>query len=55
MHRARSCVIERKNNILRVDFRREPDPPAPKFPGAGAMHKIRLEEREEAALARRAA
>jgi hypothetical protein len=24
------------NNVLHVDFRREPDPPAPKFPGAGA-------------------
>ena len=29
-------VIERKNNIVRVDFRR-PDPPAPNFPGAGAL------------------
>jgi hypothetical protein len=51
MHRARSRVVERENNILRVDFRHEPDPPAPKFPGAGAMHEIRLEETEEAALA----
>jgi len=25
------------NNVLHVDFRREPDPPAPKFPGAGAL------------------
>jgi len=29
-------VIERNNNIVRVDFRR-PDPPAPDFPGAGAQ------------------
>jgi hypothetical protein len=29
-------VIERQNNVLVVDFRR-PDPPAPNFPGAGAL------------------
>ena len=29
-------VIARENNIVVVDFRR-PDPPAPKFPGAGAL------------------
>ena len=54
MRRARISVIERENNILRVDFRREPDPPAPKFPGAGAMHEPD-EEKEEARLACRAA
>ena len=30
-------VIARDRNVVRVDFRREPDPPAPKFPGAGAL------------------
>jgi hypothetical protein len=27
-------VIARESNIVRVDFNREPDPPAPCFPGA---------------------
>jgi hypothetical protein len=30
-------VIARQSNVVRVDFGREPDPPAPRFPGAGAM------------------
>jgi len=30
-------VIGRESNVLRVDFHREPDPPAPRFPGAGAL------------------
>ena len=30
-------VIARERNVVRVDFRREPDPPAPKFPGASAL------------------
>jgi hypothetical protein len=29
-------VIGRENNVVVVDFRR-PDPPTPKFPGAGAL------------------
>ena len=29
-------VIARENNVVVVDFR-TPDPPAPKFPGAGAL------------------
>ncbi len=29
-------VIARENNVVVVDFRR-PDPPAPHFPGAGAL------------------
>jgi hypothetical protein len=33
-------VIGRENNVVRVDFSREPDPPAPKFPGAGALRDI---------------
>jgi hypothetical protein len=30
-------VIARESNVVRVDFNREPDPPAPRFPGAGAL------------------
>src|SRR5687767_1498398 len=30
-------VIARERNVVRVNFRQEPDPPAPKFPGAGAL------------------
>ena len=30
-------VVARDRNVVRVDFQREPDPPAPKFPGAGAL------------------
>jgi hypothetical protein len=30
-------VIARDSNVLRVDFARRPDPPAPRFPGAGAL------------------
>ena len=37
MELANRYVIGRENNIVLVDFRREPDPPAPRFPGAGAM------------------
>lgn len=29
-------VVGRESNVLRVDFRHEPDPPAPIFPGAAA-------------------
>ena len=32
-------VIGRENNVLRVDFSRDPDPPAPKFPGAGGLRE----------------
>jgi hypothetical protein len=32
-------IIARESNIVRVDFRRQPDPPAPKFPGAGALRQ----------------
>ena len=30
-------VIARENNVVRVDFSREPDPPAPCFPGANGL------------------
>ena len=32
-------VIARENNVVLVDFRR-PDPPAPRFPGAGALRGL---------------
>jgi hypothetical protein len=37
-------VIARENNIVRVDFSREPDPPAPGFPGANGL---RLKDTED--------
>ena len=37
-------VIARDRNVLRVDFRRDPDPPAPRFPGAGALRVSRRPE-----------
>jgi hypothetical protein len=30
-------VIGRERNVVRVNFRRPPDPPTPKFPGAAAV------------------
>jgi len=30
-------VIARESNVVRVDFHREPEPPAPRFPGASAL------------------
>ena len=44
-------VIARESNVLRVDFNREPDPPAPRFPGAGALRDVELEIQVDAALA----
>jgi hypothetical protein len=38
MRRIDRYVIGRESNVLRVDFEREPDPPAPRFPGGAAMH-----------------
>jgi hypothetical protein len=40
MQMSRICdhyVIARENNVVRVDFARRSDPPAPQFPGAGAL------------------
>lgn len=34
---ARRYIIARDDNVVLVDFRHEPDPPAPTFPGAGAL------------------
>ena len=39
-------VIRRENDVLEVDFRREPDPPAPRFPGASGLRGLK-EERSE--------
>jgi hypothetical protein len=44
MNTTKSRVIEREHNIVRVDFRREPDPPTPKFPGAGAIKSAAFED-----------
>jgi hypothetical protein len=37
MELAKRRVISREANVVRVDFHREPDPPGPRFPGAGAL------------------
>jgi hypothetical protein len=37
MELAKRRIIWREANVVRVDFQREPDPPAPRFPGAGAL------------------
>jgi hypothetical protein len=34
---AERYVIARESNVVRVDFTRRRDPPAPRFPGAGAL------------------
>jgi hypothetical protein len=39
-------VTDLKGNVVRVDFRREPDPPAPKFPGANGLRPLKEGERE---------
>jgi hypothetical protein len=36
----RRYVIRRENNVLEVDFSREPDPPAPRFPGASGLREL---------------
>jgi hypothetical protein len=49
-------VIGREHNVVRVDFRGEPDPPAPRFPGANGLRRIADAERDggrEALLANR--
>jgi hypothetical protein len=33
-------VIGRENNVVRVNFSRDPDPPAPRFPGATGLREI---------------
>lgn len=36
-------IIGRENNVLRVDFGREADPPAPRFPGANGLRPVKNE------------
>ncbi len=43
-------VIGRESNVVLVDFRREPDPPAPKFPGASGAREINADECEQHVL-----
>jgi hypothetical protein len=40
VHRNDRYVIRRENNVLEVDFSREPDPPAPRFPGASGLREL---------------
>ncbi len=35
-------VIGRDGNVVRVDFDLDPDPPAPRFPGAGALRPCEI-------------
>ena len=37
-------VIGRDRNVLLVDFSRQPEPPAPRFPGAVGLRAIRDQE-----------
>ncbi len=30
-------IVARERNVVRVDFAGDPEPPAPRFPGAGAL------------------
>ena len=39
MQQSQHYVLSRETNVIVVDFKREPDLPAPKFPGAGALHE----------------
>ena len=39
-------VVRRENNVLQVDFSREPDPPAPRFPGASGLREFGQEDSE---------
>ena len=41
-------VVSRENNMVRVDFSRDPDPPAPRFPGATGLREIDDESASEA-------
>lgn len=43
MTKGRRYVIDRDHNVVRVDFRRRPDPPQPKFPGGAALRALVFE------------
>jgi hypothetical protein len=36
-------ILGRENNVVRVDFGREADPPVPKFPGANGLRPVKKE------------
>ena len=38
--RGKPFIIARQRNVVRVDFRREPEPPSPRFPGAAALREF---------------
>ena len=41
-------MIARESNIVRVDFSRKPDPPAPCFPGANGLRAdVGVQERAD--------
>ncbi len=40
MFSQKRCVICREDNVVRVDFTRKPDPPAPLFPGASGLRRV---------------
>jgi hypothetical protein len=40
--RLRHAIISLDSNVVRVDFSRKPEPPAPTFPGAGALRNARF-------------
>ena len=37
-------VVRRENNVVLVDFTRNPEPPNPRFPGANALRNNAAEE-----------
>jgi hypothetical protein len=40
-------VVAREKNVVRVDFGRDPDPPAPRFPGASGLREFNDESTSE--------
>jgi hypothetical protein len=44
-------ILGRENNVVRVNFGRESDPPAPKFPGANGLRPVKREECEPQCMA----
>lgn len=56
MEQINGRILWREANVVRVDFHKEPDPPAPRFPGAGALRmRGYVEELLECSAARRPA
>jgi len=45
-------VIGRDSNVVLVDFSRQPEPPAPRFPGGRGLRAARHEETEPHSLPR---